>query len=141
MFTSDTKKNRQRYKKTLLIYLIVTLFTALFGAVYEVFGRGVYSFYMLEAFAFPLAGGVLPFFLLMKYKRPYPSGISAGCTHAGIATLTVGSLVTGALEIYGTTNPLTNVYWILGGVLLAVGLLSYLLLGNLLGAVKEKQAM
>ena len=138
MFTSDTKKNRERYLTVLALYLAVTLFCVLFGAVYEVFGHGVFSFYMLYAFAVPLVGGVLPFFLLMKHKRAYPSSFSTRCYHAGLATLTVGSLVTGALEIYGTSSPLTAVYWIAGGALAAIGLVSYLLLGSLLGWMKEK---
>ena len=33
-----------------------------------------------------------------------------------LEALTVGSIVTGIPEIYGTTNPLTIVYWILGGI-------------------------
>ncbi len=31
----------------------------------------------------------------------------------------------GVLDIYGTTNGLTNVYWIAGGTLVAAGILAY----------------
>ncbi|MBR0081267.1 MAG: hypothetical protein IJP98_00850 [Clostridia bacterium] len=141
MFTSDTKQGRGPYRKTVTAYLIVTLFCALFGGVYEIFGHGVFSFPMLYAFAFPLAGGVTPFFFLMTHKIAYPPSFSAGSCHAGIATLTVGSLVTGALEIYGTTSPLLAAYWIVGTALLAVGVLSYLFLGLPADAAKNHNAI
>lgn len=43
-----------------------------------------------------------------------------GCRlhHAGVATLTLGSVMEGVLAIYGTTNQLTCWYWIAGGLLL-----------------------
>ena len=44
-----------------------------------------------------------------------------GAADAGIATLTVGSLISGALEIYGTTSPLIVVYWIAGAALTLLG--------------------
>lgn len=47
-------------KKFLLQQLAATLFFAFFGAVYEAFGHGVYSYFMIYAFAFPLLMGVLP---------------------------------------------------------------------------------
>lgn len=39
----------------------------------------------------------------------------------GLATLTVGSIMKGILDIYGTTNRLINLYWIVGGILLVTG--------------------
>lgn len=130
---------RERYLKTITVYLGVTLFCALFGGVYEAFGHGVFSFWMLYAFAFPLALGVVPFFLLMKHRRAFPSALAADAYHAGIATLTVGSLMTGALEIYGTTSPLLSFYWIIGGTLLAFGLGVHLIGRLLMTSAREKQ--
>ena len=80
---------------------------------------------MLYAFAFPLVGGVLPFFLLLCTRRPFPNRLTRSVYHAGIATLTVGSLVSGALEIYGTTSGLTAVYWIAGAALCVAGATGY----------------
>ena len=139
MFTSDTKQNKHHYLQIITAYLIITLFTAFFGAVYELFSHEVYSYCMLYAFAFPLAGGVLPFFLLMKHKKAYPPSFATGSYHAGIATLTTGSVLTGALEIYGTTNLLTNVYWVLGGTMLFVGIAAYLIAGFAMQKMKEKK--
>lgn len=120
MFTSDTEKTRSSYANTALHYVLIACFCALFGAVYERFGHEVYSYCMLYAFAFPLAGGALPFLLLHRYRKPRLKQAFLSMYHAGIMTLTVGSLLTGALEIYGTTNPLTVVYWIVGGVLVSI---------------------
>lgn len=66
---------RERMARAGFFYLAVTLVCAAFGAVYEIFSHGVYSYFMLYAFAFPLCGGVLPCFCL-----PIP-----GCIcHAGL---------------------------------------------------------
>jgi hypothetical protein len=124
--TSVTARKRNPQQKLILWDLSATLFCALFGAVYELFGHGVYSYGMLYAFAFPLVLGVTPLLLFTMLRLPYPNRFARGVYHAGIATLTVGSLVTGALEIYGTTNPLTLVYWIVGAALAAIGAAAYL---------------
>ncbi|MBR4905698.1 MAG: hypothetical protein IKZ44_02485 [Clostridia bacterium] len=125
MSTSGTERKLSAQKKLILIDLIAALFCALFGAVYEAFGHGVYSYGMLYAFAFPLAMGVLPLYLIDVLHAPYPGKALRELWHAGIATLTVGSIVTGVLEIYGTTNPLTIVYWILGAAFIAAGAVGY----------------
>ena len=105
--------------KTARNYLYITLFCVLFGAIYEYYSFGVFSYYMIYAFAFPLAGGVLPYFLMGISRRgAVPGIVSRSLWHAGIATLTVGSIFVGVIEIYGTTSPLAKIYWIAGGVLL-----------------------
>jgi hypothetical protein len=124
--TSVTARKLNAQQKLILTDLLASLFCVLFGAVYEVYGHGVYSYGMIYAFAFPLVLGVLPFMLLTMLHAPYPNRFARGAYHAGIAALTVGSLVSGALEIYGTTNPLTLVYWIAGGALTAFGAAAYL---------------
>ena len=112
------------------------------GAVYEHFSFGVYSYFMIYAFAIPLAGGALPF--LAKYMRNIrgaksSSGSAAGVTaysgataetaaaghheaiyHLALATLTAGSIVHGILAICGRPNSLTVIYLIAGLLLLAV---------------------
>lgn len=126
MSTSVTARKLNPQQKLILIDLLVSLFCALFGAVYERFSHGVYSYGMLYAFAFPLVLGVLPLLLITMLHAPYPNRFVRSVSHAGIAALTVGSLVSGALEIYGTANPLTLVYWIAGGALAALGAAVYL---------------
>ena len=99
---------------------MATVFCALFGAVYELFSHEVWSCFMIGAFAFPLLLGAIPFFLMQKRGKPFP-GRTADLVHAGVAALTVGSILQGVLEIYGTSNPLTAAYWAAGGVLVSVG--------------------
>ena len=125
MSTSGTERKISAQKKLIFIDLVAALFCALFGAVYEAFGHGVYSYGMLYAFAFPLAMGVFPLYLIDVLRAPYPGKALRNLWHAGIAALTVGSIATGVLEIYGTTNPLTAVYWILGAVFLTAGAVGY----------------
>lgn len=143
MFTSATKLFIQKQTlKTTFIYLISAVFTALFGGVYELFSHGVYANTMLYAFAFPLLLGVLPFFLLSTALcgglredeeaagsdaalRLYPHPLARNLYHGGVLTLTVGSLLSGVLEIYGTTNVLLSAYWIAGALLLLAAVILY----------------
>lgn len=120
MFTSDTDILRKGAKTT-FVYLLISVFFALFGGVYERFSHGVYSYDMLYAFAYPLAGGAVPFLALGLIGK-WPGAIARTIWHCGIATLTVGSIIRGVLEIYGTTNGLTVCYGIAGWALLLVGI-------------------
>lgn len=105
---------------------MISIICAAFGAIYELFSHEVYSYFMLYAFLFPLIGGTLPFFVLACSRVRLPDAIACKLYHAGIAALTVGSLFTGVLEIYGTTNRLTAVYWIVGAGLVVCGVGKYL---------------
>lgn len=127
LYTSDIDINKKRASKTAFVYLLLSLFCCFFGAVYELYSHEVYSYFMLYAFVFPLVGGVLPFSILnlMKLKK-YPNALSRNLYHSGIATLTVGSIVRGVLDIYGTTNALSEYYWPAGFVLIAGGAVVYL---------------
>ncbi len=83
---------------------------------------------MIYAFAYPLVGGALLFLILSFVRlKHYPPALSRNFYHGGIATLTVGSLMQGVLEIYGTTNSLTVFYKIVGIPMVIVGVSWYLL--------------
>ena len=125
MSTSAKGHRMPPMQKLILIDLVAALFLALFGAVYELFSHGVYSYFMIYAFAFPLALGALPLYLIGILHAVYPDRLSRSVYHAGIATLTAGSLVSGVLEIYGTGNPLTAVYWVAGILLVILGAVLY----------------
>lgn len=126
---SDINRKRCNMAKTGLIYLLISIFCILFGAVYEHFSHEVYSGFMLYAFVFPLVGGALVFFGLAFSRLPLPGRVSCNLYHSGIAALTVGSLFQGVLEIYGTTNRLIWVYWSLGTGFLLLGIIFYVI-GN-----------
>lgn len=123
--TSDINE-KSWMEKTAFVYFMIALFCALFGAVYEVFSHEVYSFFMIYAFAFPLVGGTLPFWLLARKKTvKYPGAIARKLYHSGIATFTVGSIIRGVLDIYGTTNKLSGYYFLVGGVFVLVGVILF----------------
>lgn len=122
MYTSDIDLNHKRAARTALVYLLISLFCVLLGAVYELYSHEVYSYYMLYAFCFPLVGGTTVFSILgfLELKK-YPNGIARNLYHSGIATLTVGSIIRGVLDIYGTTNSLSDYYWPVGFLLAIAG--------------------
>ena len=127
MFTLVIDGQNRESEKTAATYLAISLFTAFFGGVYEVFSHDVYSYYMLYAFMIPLAGGALPFLILaLQSKWKKPGALSRGLYHAGIATLTVGCIMKGVLEIYGTTNRLLSFYWYIGIPLIVLAVVLYL---------------
>lgn len=108
-------------KKHLIFNLAGTLFLVLFGAIYETFSHGVFSFYMIYAFAFPLVLGVT-LYLILLFVRKYPNRVFLNLWNSAIATFSVGSVFQGVLEIYGTTNSLSVVYPAVGGILAASAL-------------------
>lgn len=117
LYTSDIKINNDKNIKTAFMYVLVTLFCALFGAVYECFSHEVYSYFMLYAFAFPLVSAGIFLGISLKPLKKSPGSAALNLYHSGIATLTVGSIMRGVLDIYGTTNRLVNIYWVAGALL------------------------
>lgn len=127
---SGIERSGKKIEKLVFTYLIVTLVCAGFGAVYEFFSHGVYSYYMLYAFMLPFLGGTVYFYCILYFRSKIPGCIACRFQHFGILTLTVGCMVCGMLEIYGTTNHLVNIYFIVGGMFLVIGNFMYLLQKN-----------
>jgi hypothetical protein len=124
MYTSVT--NKKRLMTTAMIYTAAAVLCALFGAVYEYFGHGVYSNFMIFAFVIPLAFGALPMMIAgLQTPKLNLSTPSLYAYHSGIVALTVGSIFKGVLDIYGTTNRLISVYWIAGGALIILSLIIF----------------
>ena len=149
MYTSDTEKSL----KTGMIYLAVSLAIVAAAAVYGLFSHGVYSYWMTYAFMIPMLLGAVshlanalrteaskkeavmqaasgepkePSPLSKRQKEPsLLSTFSGDVQIAVIAALTAGSLLKGALDIYGTTNrlliayPVIAVLTVIGAVILA----------------------
>ncbi|MBQ9590495.1 MAG: hypothetical protein IJR29_09950 [Butyrivibrio sp.] len=109
-------------KKHLLYNAIGSVFLALFGAIYEVFSHDVYSYFMIYAFAIPLVMGVL-FYSILLIMNKYPVPRFLEIWNTAIATLSIGCVFNGVLEIYGTTNSLIVVYPIAGAILIFASLL------------------
>lgn len=115
--------NASDSRRTALIYLVIAVLTAIFGAVYEYFSFGVFSAFMLFAFAIPLILGALPFYITSVLTERGTAGRLHNAHgrwelyHAAIATLTIGSIMKGVLDIYGTTNRLLIIYPVAGVIL------------------------
>ena len=117
----------KQMRKIGLVHLVIALFCALFGIVYEQFSHGVYSNFMIFAFLIPLAGGALPFILMwLCHFSKLPGRITRNLYNSGIATFTVGSVMQGVMDIYGTSNDLLQVYWYAGAGLVISGLIIYM---------------
>lgn len=113
------------YVRSTVLWGTVSILTALFAAGYEQLSHGVISAYMVGAFLVPLLlGSALSALLLALSARPAGDWCAA-LWELAVGVLTVGSLVQGALEIYGTANQLMIVYPVTGGALMLLAALSY----------------
>ncbi|MCA9919380.1 MAG: hypothetical protein KC445_15580 [Anaerolineales bacterium] len=109
--------------KTVKIYIFTTLFCVVFNYVYSLFGHGVSSPFMSYAFAFGLVLGVAGFITLGWLNVENRTAFNL--YNAGIATLTVGSLLQGIFDIAGADASYPVYYFLVGTVLVAVGGLIY----------------
>ena len=117
-------------------YFAASIVIAIAAAVYGLFSHGVYSYFMIYAFMIPLLGGALPHLVAaMKGME-----IDAKDTQlAIIATLTIGSILKGVLDIYGTTNRLLIVYPVAAVLVLATVLAAMIKRsGSIAGLWKNK---
>lgn len=127
MFVSPIEPEKKHMSRSSLIFICVSLFCGLFSAVYEHYGHGVYSNYMVYLFAFPLVGGTIPYALLGLLPNVVcPSRLSMRIYNSGLAALTVGSCLRGVLDIYGTSSGYVPVYWAAGALLTELGVVIYL---------------
>lgn len=95
-------------------YALAAAVCAVFGLIYEHFSFGVWSDFMGFAFLIPLLLGALPALFVRRELSPVTAQLYGGF----VLTLTLGSLVKGALDIYGTTNGKLIAYPILAGLML-----------------------
>ncbi len=125
MFISDIDAEGRSFLRSGRGYLILAAAVLVGGLVYEHFSFGVLSVFMLGAWLIPLLCGCVPNGLWAHRVLPRPETGVRRLLLAGIATWTVGSLLQGALEIYGTTNRLMAVYAAAGAALLAASAAAY----------------
>lgn len=114
-------------EKRAAIYIVISAFCLVFALIYEHFSHGVTSHYMVCAFLIPLLGGFLVNLIIESARFVIPGKWSSNLYNSGIAALTVGSIVKGVLDIYGTTNHLTIIYLIAGLVLVFAGIFQYII--------------
>lgn len=125
LFTLESNKNALRIR--VLIYTGITLFIALFGAVYEQFSHNVHTAYMWFAWAWVLGFGLIPYLLLYLLPiKKMPGQITECVYNLGVAMITVRSIYIGVILIYNTTgDDMILAYTIISIVLLSLGVLMY----------------
>lgn len=134
MSTSD----KQRLQTAAKRWFLAAFGCAVFSLVYEFFGHGVLSVFMMFQFVFPLLLGTGVAALLLKWDRQYPDGLTLSLWRMGVVTLTLASCLTGVFEIYGAPSPLVKVHWYLGAALTVAAALRYLFK---IHSAKEDSAM
>lgn len=90
--------------------------TALFGALYELFSHGVYSYSMLYAFGYMLVGGVVPSLVMACLGRECRRGAAFELYVFALSCATVGSLVGGVFEIFGSSSRLLPLFYVLSAL-------------------------
>ena len=116
----------KNWLKHALIQLGNAMFFAFFGAVYELFSHGVYSYYMIYAFFIPLLLGALPYGLISYKNRVRFRKPAVICWNAGITTITLGCEFKGVLDIYGTGNRLILAYPAAGILLMIIAVILFI---------------
>ncbi len=115
-----------KLKKQSFRYLVGSIICFVFSMIYEHFSHNVYSNYMIYAFLIPLLMGFLISGLIYIIKpSKMPSNLSNSIYNYSVITLTFGSIISGILEIYGTTNKLIYCYLYIGILLLFISLIMY----------------
>ena len=123
----NIKSRSWQLRKTIWVYIILSITAIAVDNIYALFGHGVQSATMTWMFLYPLMGGGLGYFLI---ERLIPRIVHArgyrlfyNLYNSGIATLTVGSFLKGILEIAGTSSPYTIGFYVTGCLFAAAGLI------------------
>lgn len=102
--------------------MVWTFAILLFGAVYEHFSFGVYSGYMIYAFVPMLLETA--FLMIMYEKKIDISSTAKTFLRCAGVTASIGCIVCGIVEIYGTENRLLRYYAAAAGILYLTAFLS-----------------
>ena len=122
MSTSVTNPSKKRFKKTALIYTLLSIFFFAFSRIYESFSFGETSTYMYYLYAVPLVGGLL--LLIILKIIPNLSRLSLNLWNSAVAIMTAGMLFRGIVNLSGRSTTLDQPYWYLGTAFAALALLS-----------------
>lgn len=113
--------------KTIITYFLSSIGVFLFGKIYTLFGHGVTSLWMSNAYLF-LAGLGMSVYLLLKIILPeivQYKGYRLFCQtyNSGIAILINGILLNGILEIAGGTSKYVSWFLVVGIGLMGIGVI------------------
>ena len=103
----------------MLVYLFLTVFCLIFSQIYLHFSHGVTSPFMQFLCLIPFFLGFVPA-LCLRFIRFDISAFARVTYRCAVATLTIGSLVRGILDIYGTTSDYLKVYPVLAVLLFSL---------------------
>lgn len=121
------KNQSKQLVKTIVIYLILSLFAIVVNKVYAIFGHGVSSAAMTWMFLYPLIGGSLFYFLIYAFSSKIIKfagyRLFFNIYNSGIATLTFGSFLKGVMEIAGADSPYLAYFYEVGGLFIAAALI------------------
>ena len=120
--TLVTKTNNKRFKKTAVVYTLITVFFFIFSRIYEHFSFGETSVYMHWLFGVPLIGGVV--LLIFQKLILNLSRLSLNLWNSAVATIAAGVLFRGIVNLSGRSTTLDLPYWYVGLVLAGLALLS-----------------
>ena len=120
--TSVTKASKERFKKTAIVYALITVFFFIFSRIYEHFSFGETSVYMHYLFGVPLIGGVV--LLIFQKIIPNLSRLSLNLWNSAVATIATGVLFRGIVNLSGRSTTMDLPYWYVGVGLAGLALLS-----------------
>ena len=120
--TSVTKASKERFKKTAVVYALITVFFFIFSRIYEHFSFGETSVYMHYLFGVPLIGGVV--LLIFQKIIPNLSRLSLNLWNSAVATIATGVLFRGIVNLSGCSTTMDLPYWYVGVGLAGFALLS-----------------
>ncbi|MCY7135247.1 hypothetical protein [Streptococcus gordonii] len=124
MSTSVTNPSKKRFKKTALVYTLLSIFSFAFSRIYESFSFGETSTYMHYLYAVPLVGGIL--LLILLKIIPNLSRLSLNLWNSAVATLTAGVLFRGIVNLSGRSTTLDQPYIYTSIAFLVLAVLSIL---------------
>lgn len=122
MSTLVTKASKKRFKKTAVVYALITVFFFIFSRIYEHFSFGETSVYMHYLFGVPLIGGVV--LLIFQKMVPNLSRLSLNLWNSAVATIATGVLFRGIVNLSGRSTTMDLPYWYVGVGLAGLALLS-----------------
>ena len=122
MSTSVINPNKKRFKKTVISYILITVFFFAFSRIYEAFSFGETSVHMHYLFAVPLIGGIL--LAIFLKVLPQFSRISLNLWNSAVAIATTGTLFRGIVNLSGRSTTLDAPYWYVGIAFAVLALLS-----------------
>ncbi|MBF7050910.1 hypothetical protein [Streptococcus sp. HF-2466] len=120
--TSVTKASKKRFKKTAVVYALITVFFFIFSRIYEHFSFGETSVYMHYLFGVPLIGGIV--LLIFQKIIPNFSRLSLNLWNSAVATIATGVLFRGIVNLSGRSTTMDLPYWYVGIGLAGLALLS-----------------